>query len=65
MNMLHVEMSNLVLFVNVTMIFKAGISNLEEKQWGTSEIHFKKCYFSNTSLLRITYFMSETKEKKV
>lgn len=49
---------------NYTRVSKAGISNLVERQWGTSEIYSIKVLFLSTFLLRIKYFMSKTKQKK-
>lgn len=36
MNMLHGEISNFFSSENKTRVFKAGISNLEERQWGNN-----------------------------
>lgn len=47
MNLLHEETSNLFFFSseNYTRVSKAGISNLVERQWETSEIYSIKILF--------------------
>lgn len=64
MNLLHEETCNFFSSENYTRVSKAGISNLVERQWETSEIYSIKILFLSTFLLRIKYFMSKTKKKK-